>query len=35
MQLVVLDGTLLAYFMLPAVSFAYVLGKMVGRWRHG
>lgn len=35
MQLVELDGTLLAYFMLPAVSFAYVLGKMVGRWRHG
>lgn len=35
MQLIVLDGTLVAYFMLPAVSFAYVLGKMVGRWRHG
>ena len=35
MKLVELDGTLIAYFMLPAVSFAYVLGKVIGRWRHG
>lgn len=34
-RLVVLDGTLLAYGLLPAVSLAYVLGKIVGRWRHG
>ena len=34
-KLVVLDGTLLAYGMLPAVSLAYVLGKIIGRWRHG
>jgi len=34
-KLVVLDGTLLAFGMLPAVSFAYVLGKIIGRWRHG
>jgi hypothetical protein len=35
MRLMVLDGTLLAYGLLPAVSLAYVLGKVVGRWRHG
>jgi hypothetical protein len=35
MQLITLDGTLVAYLMLPAVSLAYVLGKIVGRWRHG
>lgn len=35
MRLIVLDGTLVAYLMLPAVSLAYVLGKIVGRWRHG
>jgi hypothetical protein len=34
-QLVVLDGTLLAYGMLPAVMLVYTLGKVVGRWRHG
>lgn len=34
-KLVELDGTLLAYGMLPAVSLAYVLGKVIGRWRHG
>lgn len=34
-KLVVLDGTLLAYCMLPAVMLAYTLGKVVGRWRHG
>lgn len=35
MKLIELDGTLVAYFMLPAVCFAYVIGKIVGRWRHG
>jgi hypothetical protein len=35
MKLIEIDGTLVAYMMLPAVSLAYVLGKMVGRWRHG
>jgi hypothetical protein len=35
MKLVVLDGAWLAYGMLPAVSLVYVLGKIVGRWRHG
>ncbi len=34
-KLVVLDGTLLAYCMLPAVMLVYSLGKVVGRWRHG
>jgi hypothetical protein len=34
-RLIVLDGAWLAYGMLPAVSLAYVLGKVVGRWRHG
>jgi hypothetical protein len=34
-ELVVLDGAWLAYCMLPAVSLAYVVGKVVGRWRHG
>lgn len=28
-------GTLLAFGMLPAVSLAYVIGKTIGRWRHG
>lgn len=35
MKLIELDGTLVAYFMLPAVCCAYVIGKIVGRWRHG
>lgn len=35
MKLVEVDGTLVAYFMLPAVCLAYVIGKIVGRWRHG
>lgn len=34
-RLVVLDGALLAYGMLPAVMLAYSLGKVFGRWRHG
>lgn len=34
-KLVILDGTWLAYCMLPAVMLAYTLGKVVGRWRHG
>jgi hypothetical protein len=34
-KLVVLDGTLLAYCMLPAVMLVYSLGKVYGRWRHG
>ena len=34
-KLVVLNGTLLAYGMLPAVMLVYSLGKVVGRWRHG
>ena len=34
-RLVTLDGALLAYGMLPAVSLTYVLGKIIGRWRHG
>ena len=34
-RLVVLDGPLLAYCMLPAVMLAYSLGKVFGRWRHG
>jgi hypothetical protein len=34
-KLVVLDGTLIAYGMLPAVMLAYTFGKVVGRWRHG
>ena len=34
-KLVVLDGALLAYCMLPAVMLAYSLGKVFGRWRHG
>lgn len=34
-KLVELDGTWLAYAMLPAVTLAYTLGKVVGRWRHG
>ena len=34
-KLVELDGTLLAYGMLPAVMLVYTLGKVVGRWRHG
>lgn len=34
-KLVVLDGTFLAYGMLPAVMLVYSLGKVVGRWRHG
>lgn len=34
-KLVVLDGTWLAYGMLPAVMLVYTLGKVVGRWRHG
>ncbi len=34
-KLVVLDGTLLAYCMLPAVMLVYSLGKVFGRWRHG
>ena len=34
-ELVVLDGTLLAYCMLPAVMLVYSLGKVFGRWRHG
>lgn len=33
--LVVLDGAWLAYGMLPAVSLVYVIGKIIGRWRHG
>jgi hypothetical protein len=35
MRLVELDGAWLAYGMLPAVSLTYVVGKVVGRWRHG
>lgn len=35
MRLVELDGTLMAYGMLPAISLTYVLGKVFGRWRHG
>jgi hypothetical protein len=35
LDLVALDGTLFALFMLPAVSLTYVIGKVVGRWRHG
>ncbi len=34
-RLVELDGAWLAYGMLPAVSLTYVIGKVVGRWRHG
>lgn len=34
-DLVVLDGVLLALLMLPAISLTYVLGKIIGRWRHG
>ena len=34
-ELVMLDGTLIADGMLPAVMLAYTLGKVVGRWRHG
>ena len=34
-KLVVLDGTLIAYGMLPTVMLVYTLGKVVGRWRHG
>jgi hypothetical protein len=34
-QLITLDGAWLAYGMLPAVSLTYVLGKIIGRWRHG
>ena len=34
-KLVVLDGTWMAYGMLPAISLVYVVGKVVGRWRHG
>jgi hypothetical protein len=34
-RLVTLDGTWLAYGMLPAVSLMYVIGKIIGRWRHG
>jgi hypothetical protein len=35
MELVTLDGAWLAYGMLPAVSLTYVVGKIIGRWRHG
>ena len=35
MRLVILDGAWLAYAMLPAVSLTYVIGKVIGRWRHG
>lgn len=35
MGLVRLDGAWLAYCMLPAVSLAYIIGKVIGRWRHG
>lgn len=35
MDLVVLDGTLVAYCMLPAVMIIYSFGKVFGRWRHG
>lgn len=35
MRLVTLDGAWLAYGMLPAISLTYVIGKIVGRWRHG
>jgi len=34
-ELVVLDGVWFALMMLPAISIAYVLGKIIGRWRHG
>jgi hypothetical protein len=34
-KLVVLNGTLIAYGMLPTVMLVYTLGKVVGRWRHG
>lgn len=34
-RLIELDGAWLAYGMLPAVSLMYVVGKIVGRWRHG
>jgi len=34
-RLVVLDGAWLAYGMLPAISLTYVIGKVIGRWRHG
>ena len=35
LELVTLDGALFALFMLPAISLTYVLGKIIGRWRHG
>lgn len=35
MALVSLDGTLLALLMLPAISLTYVVGKIIGRSRHG
>lgn len=35
MDLVVLNGLWLAYFLLPAHCLTYVLGKIIGRWRHG
>lgn len=35
MRLVVLDGTLFAIWLLPAISATYVIGKIIGRWRHG
>jgi hypothetical protein len=35
MRLVTLDGAWLAYGMLPAISLTYVVGKIIGRWRHG
>lgn len=35
MRLVELDGAWLAYGMLPAVMVVYVIGKIIGRWRHG
>lgn len=35
MGLVVLDGPLFAALLLPAISLTYVIGKVIGRWRHG
>ena len=34
-KLMVIDGTLMAYGMLPSVMLVYTMGKVVGRWRHG
>ena len=35
MELVFLDGTKFTFWLLPAISLTYVIGKVIGRWRHG